>query len=66
MPVSKNHNKKECHSKKRKRYAKHKFDEQRKWTAFQAAEEMSRRILEQTRMSSLRNKLFGNKTEKEK
>jgi len=35
MPISKNHNKKECHSKKRKRYARYKFDQERKWKAMQ-------------------------------
>jgi hypothetical protein len=64
MPISKNHNKKECHSKKRKRYAKHKFDEQRKWNAFQAAEEMGRRVLAQTRMQKLRDMFFGQNEEK--
>ena len=43
MPVSKNHNKKECHSKKRKRYARHKFDQQRKWEAMQQKELEKRR-----------------------
>ena len=43
MPVSKNHNKKECHSKKRKRYARHKFNQQRKWEAMQQKELEKRR-----------------------
>ena len=63
MPLSKNHNKKECHSKKRKRFAKRKYDEIRKGLAFNQAEEISKGILDDAnkgRMSKLREK-FANK-----
>ena len=57
MPISKNHNKKECHSKKRKRYAKHKFNVERKWKAKQEEELLKLKQDRKSRMDKLREKL---------